>query len=206
MEFVYSTTLTEDSDEVTLAKTNKLVAGLNCYNVNLPMKTKILTVVDTTTLKLTQNALADYVGTIIYTDLEPSKYAEKKQALKDVQCIVKCNGQYIEYILRDETQVTRGAYSSIKSKTQDIKVLLKAFPITYSASKEFLEKVGLKEDCNIVIHTAMQDWIDEGYGYEDIETIRSTIKLNGISYKISEKTLADYIGNNGCYVVFGIKL
>ena len=51
----------------------------------------------------------------------------------------------------------------------------------------------------------MKDWIDKGYNYDDIEILRSTVKLNDNTYQVKEKTLMDYVGNNGIYVVLGLK-
>jgi hypothetical protein len=154
---------------------------------------------------LTKDALANYTGNIIFSDLQPSRYAERCNAMKDAQAVVNSEGTMIEFILRDEDQVTRDDYNSIKNKTQITSVLLKAFPVTYSPSKKFIEKVGLREDNEVIIHTSMKDWIDKGYNYDEIEILRSTIKLNDNTYQVKEKTLADYVGNNGIYVVLGLK-
>jgi len=205
VEYTLSTTLTEDSTTAVLSNTRKLRAGLFAYNSNLPVFTKIDSITDTTDIELTKAALADYAGNIIFTDLVPYRFAQRCNALKDAQSIVNCEGQYIEFILRDEDQVTRDIYNSIKQKTQSENIMIKAFPVTFSPSRQFLEKIGLREDVEVVIHTATQDWIDEGYTYDDIEIMRSTVHLNGNVYQIKEKTLTDYIGNNGIYIVFGLK-
>jgi hypothetical protein len=205
MEYTLSTTLTTGLTTAVLASTRKLREGLFAYNSNLPVFTKIDSITDDTDIELTKEALADYVGNIIFSDLQPSRYAERCNAMKDVQAVVDSEGTLIEFILRDEDQVTRDDYNSIKKKTQMIQVLLKAFPVTYSPSKKFLEKVGLREDNEVIIHTAMKDWLDKGYNYDDIEILRSTVKLNDNTYQVKEKTLADYVGNNGIYVVLGLK-
>jgi hypothetical protein len=205
MEYTLSTTLTAFSTTAVLTNTRKLREGLFAYNSNLSMFTKIDSITDSTDIELTKAALADFSGNIIYSDLSPTRYAERCGSLKDVQQIVNCEGTMIEYTLRDEDQITRGSYNSVKKKTQNIQVLLKAFPVNYSPSRKLLEKVGLREDNEVIIHTAMKDWQDKGYNYDDVEIIRSTVKLNDNTYKVKEKTLADYVGNTGLYIVLGLK-
>lgn len=206
MEYIRSATVTNGSTTVAVI-TNKLIEGMYIYDGNyLPIGTIIDSITDGSNLEMSNNATADGTINLTFSDLPPYKKQEMCEGLHEVQDIVNKEGNLIEFILRDETDITRGSYNSIKNKTQDDRIVLKAFPVKFNASTEYLEKVGLREACQVIIHTATLDWIDKGYGYEDISIIRSTIKMNGVTYKISEKTLSDYMGIHGLYIVFGLKL
>jgi hypothetical protein len=206
MDYILNSILVEASDIATVTSTSRLFVGLNCISNYLPVGTRIKTILTPATIELTNNALDDFTGNIIYTDLSLYQWANKCQALKDIQSIIRCEGQYIQFVLRDESQVTRDDYNSIKSKTQVVDLKLKAFPVMFNANKQYLEKVGLREDCEVIIHTATQDWIDAGYNYDDIDIIRSSVKINGETYKVKEKTQGAYLGNMGCTIILGLKL
>lgn len=205
MEYTRSSVIADGSNIVGV-NTGRLLVGMYIYGGNyLPVGTTILSITDSTHLVMSNNSEYDATVNLTFSDLPSYKRLEMWQALHNVQEIVNNEGNFFEYILRDETDITRDDFNSIKSKDQTGRIILKAFPIKYSPSKEDLEKVGLIEDCDILIHTSTQDWIDKGYIYDDIEIIRSTIKFNGVTCKIKEKTLASYIGINGCYIVFSLK-
>jgi hypothetical protein len=67
-----------------------------------------------------------------------------------------------------------------------------------------MEKAGIKENVDVQIYTAMQDWIDAGLNYEDIEVIRGTVELAGCRYQIKAKNQQSQFSDTYLYIVLGL--
>ncbi len=205
MEFIKTATFVLGSNIVTIDDTDEIIAGLNAYSSLLPVGTKVNSIVDGTHLQLSNNALDNGDATLKLFDMIPYKVLERNDALKEVQDIVNAEGVFVHIILRGESNVTQDEYKSVKNKAQLKSVWLKAFPIIDNPSKNEIDKIGLKEDTEIVIYTSMKDWIDKGYSFDDISLEYSTVKYDGATYKIRDKKRLDKIGNQYLYIVLGLK-
>lgn len=205
MEWSKIATFVLGSDTITIDDTDEMFAGLNIYNSTyLPMGTTILSITNSTTLKLTDTALIDGSGTVIITDLVPYKYSERCEILKEIQNIINKEGAFIKINLRGETNLTKDDYNSIKIKN-DTGLYFKAYPIIESPSKEQIEETGLKEDTEIIVYTAMQDWKDKSKTFRDIDLIKSTLIYHEGTWKIRDKKLHSQVGNDYGYIILGLK-
>ena len=126
-------------------------------------------------------------------------------ALNDIKGIVDERGGAIKIILRDEADVTRDKYNSIKKRAQNTVLEFNAYPIDFSPSQRQLEKAGLRESSDVTVWTAMLDWNNNGVTFEDIEfSGKTTVQLNGVTYEVREKNVVSQIGNVYGYLTLGL--
>jgi hypothetical protein len=133
---------------------------------------------------------------------------EKVCALQDIQQICQERGNLVLLNLRKETNIQRDTYGSIKSReTQFDSISFYAWPVQFSPSEKVREKLGIKEKCELSIHTAMQDWIDDGYTLkrlQEIDLLLATIIMNETRYEIKEKVLYSPFQDTFLYVVLAL--
>jgi hypothetical protein len=133
---------------------------------------------------------------------------EKRDALADVQFMVNERGNFVTINLRTETNTVRDQFNSIKSKaTAYDSVIFRAYPVRYNPTAEYVEKVGLREQTQVVIHTAMKDWNDEGFTMaqlKDLDMIRMTCVIADVKYEIKDKALVSQFEDTYLYVVIGL--
>jgi hypothetical protein len=133
---------------------------------------------------------------------------EKSLALQDVQQICQERGNLVSINIRAEGNIQRDNYGSIKSReTQLISLQFYAWPVHFNPSEKVREKTGLKEKCELSIHTSMQDWIDAGYNLkrlQDIDLILATVVMNETRYEIKEKVLYSPFQDSFLYVVLAV--
>jgi len=129
-------------------------------------------------------------------------------ALQDAWEIINQYGEDIIVYDREETNVTRDKYSSIKYRatTSTLRYAMKAYPIIFTPSREQIEKAGLREECQCIITTATKSWIDISKTFEDIDMIRDTIILRSNKYLIKEKSNVNQYANTFLYINFGLNL
>jgi len=205
MEYTRSAVFTLGSPTLTV-DTNRMAAGLFLYKSDyIPICTTVLTIDDVDELTMSDNALLDGTVNVLFSDVPPYKLQETCEARKEVQWIVNNEGSLIHIVLRDETNVTRDDYNSIKRKAQSKSFWVKAYPIIENPSKNELDETGLKEDCQVSVKTAYQDWIDAGYDLNDIILNRSTVKHNAETYKIVDRNNLTRFGNSYLYIVLGLR-
>ncbi len=143
---------------------------------------------------------------------DPGVHFEYQSALYDQQMTTHEYGQPIIIHIRYEGDVTRDAYSSIKSRPTDSHTLSwRASTIDYQPTERRMEKAGLRERADAIIYTAMQDWIDAGIAFDDIEIKRMYIEIaaipgevNGTTYEVKEKARAVPFGNGYLCISFGL--
>lgn len=133
---------------------------------------------------------------------------DRQAALVDVRQIVTERGKAVTIHLRGEENVSRDKLGSIKSRTTERKQLnFYAFPIRFNVTEKYMEKVGLREKTQVIIHTAMQDWLDQGYSMnqlKDLDMIRMTVVIDSVKYEIKDKSLYIQLGDSFLYVVLGL--
>jgi hypothetical protein len=144
---------------------------------------------------------------------QASVQAEYVNALIDTQALEAEQGQPVQINYRLEGQVTRDSYGSIIARAAGSIVMVQnAATITYQPVRRELEKAGLREECEILVYVAMQDFIDQGLTFDDLEIKRMTIDVgaipfenNGNRYEVKEKAKAVSFGNGYLYITFGLK-
>lgn len=202
MDYTYSTTIVNGSTTGIVTDTRKLYSGLYVYGTGMPICNLIESVTNSTTFVLTEPAIQSGTFSLNFIDLSPNQYLERCQALTASQEIINEIGSTLEVIVRTESQLTRGGYNSIRTKTQTTQFHVKAYPLVHNPSSLQLEKAGLRQLANVMATTSKKDWSDNGYDFDDIDLIRMTVKVDGQNYEIKEKTKANQFGST--YLNFNI--
>jgi hypothetical protein len=129
-------------------------------------------------------------------------------ALQDAWEIINQYGEDIIVCDREEANVTRDKYSSIKYRatTSTLRYAMKAYPIIFTPSRRQIEKAGLREECQCIITTATKSWTDISKTFEDIDMIRDTVILRRNKYLIKEKSNVNQYANTFLYINFGLNL
>jgi hypothetical protein len=141
--------------------------------------------------------------------------SEFLQALQDAQAMTAEYGNPVTFNQRKESEVTRDLYNSIASRAVPTGVFpfnVNAATISYNPTSKQLEKVGLREKCDVTIKCAVQDFMDIGVAFDDLETIRTTVVIqpvipgesSGATYEVREKSRTGAYANGYLYYAFGL--
>jgi len=131
---------------------------------------------------------------------------EALDAMLDAQDITNEYGTAIKIYLRGETDVTRDKYNSIKEFDTAPDGLIETYaePFTYSPTRNQMEKAGIHEQIDVLAYIATQDFVDAGYTYFDIDTVRSTVEGDGMTFAIKDKNQVSDYGVESIYIVLGL--
>lgn len=132
---------------------------------------------------------------------------ERLHALLDVQEIVHEYGQDMRIYMRGEADVDRDSYNSIKRKNyeDETKIFnLKAWPLDDKPSEQYLLKLGWTERVDLVAKTAMKDWMDAGWNYNDLDMNKATVVVDGAEWTIKYKATENRHNNTYLYIVLGL--
>ena len=142
-----------------------------------------------------------FVGVIVLVGV----YQEMIDAITDIKSVIDERGNLIQIILRGEQNISRDAYNSIKSKSNiDTKYFFRSYPIEFNPNTKKLWAAGLREECDVLIYTAMKDWIDIGLGFSDIILNGNhSVVIEGENYEIKEKALVSQFADTYLYISLG---
>lgn len=131
---------------------------------------------------------------------------EQVHALADVQNTVNEYGGDVRIVLSKETELSRDSYNSIKKRVTGEPIVLnvKAWPIVDNPTTQQMEKVGLRERCEMMLGTAMKDWMDAEVDPDRIDMTRLTMYVSGNQYRVKEKTFTSNFAGVYLYVNFGL--
>jgi hypothetical protein len=187
-----------------LKRTDDLTAGLFIYGNNVPVETKIQSIDSATQITMDKNASGSGAISLDFNPGHVGVYHERNCALEDARFQIDERGELIQIIERNEVNVSRDRYNSVKKRSQTTKYSFKTYPIDFNPNERALEKAGLREEVDVVIYTAMKDWSDNGIDFKDIEPTKMTIKLRGENYEIKQKGLASQFSDTFLWITFGI--
>ena len=133
---------------------------------------------------------------------------EKKTALLDAKWVIDERGDTIEFYERTEDEVTRDKYNSIKRKNMILPATktMNAFPIQFNPIDKDMLKAGIRERVDVIIYTAMQDWMDIDIDPRKIDMSRSSVVLREETYKIKDKGLVNHFSDTFLNVTLGLVL
>jgi hypothetical protein len=136
-------------------------------------------------------------------------------AMNDFLCETLCIAQeqckeigtILQFVLRIEDDVDRDDYESIKAyqdaTTRTFSIC--AMDVLYQPNQHRLERAGLYEEAEVAIKTPTKCWLDAGVDFRDIDIKRTTVEINGETYKIREKNREQVIvGTVPMFYVFGL--
>ena len=132
---------------------------------------------------------------------------EFKLASCDVKQNIDQYGAPVLIRFNQETTIDRDRYGSIKNrKTNTNKMSINALPITFSPTDKQKSNAGIRENTDVIIWTAMLDWMNNEYTIKDLNSIKADVIINDETYEITDKSLKDQFGLNFLYVVLGLNL
>lgn len=126
------------------------------------------------------------------------------QALADVKQVIDEWGSAVIIQLRQEPEVTRDKYNSLKKRGTPASIPCNAYPVEYNPNEYQIEKAGLRENVEVIIYTAFCDYTNNSVGFDDIEMKRSTVILAGQRYEIRDKRRFGQIQDTWLYIVLGL--
>ena len=212
MLIVRSGIFTAASATVTgLSRSSDLTPGLFLYGAEIPVNTSIQSLpAGDASLIMTNQAIGGAGTTpesIEITNAQPGVYLERKYALTDAKFVIDERGDVVEIFLRKEADVARDSYNSIASRntTSAFHVFMRAFPVQTNPSDKQLEKAGIRERADVIVYTAMQDWINAGKGFNDIDMSgRLTVIMQGETYELKTKGLVGQMNDTFLYLTMGL--
>jgi hypothetical protein len=128
-------------------------------------------------------------------------------SLCEVQALCLEIGTLGSFVLRNEDDISRDDYNSIKAyqeaatKTYDIGVC----NIVYSPNQHQLERAGLYEQSEVMIKTPTKCWLDQGISFKDIDIKRMSVSFGDEVFKLKEKGRDQVVvGTTPLYYSFGL--
>ena len=126
---------------------------------------------------------------------------ERDHALRDAQDVVLLYGEEMILRVRDESEVNRDQYSSIKSrKNPSEDLVVKVYPVTFNPNMHQIEKAGLRENVDAIAYVPMKTLSTAKIDFEQLDLIRSSVILRGNKYWIKDKVLSSQFLDTFLYV------
>ncbi len=126
----------------------------------------------------------------------------------DVKSVIDERGMTIKIDILDEQEVKRDKFNSIKKREVGSRELsIKAFPVVFSPTDKEKSDSGIRENTQVIIWTAMKDWIDNDIDPNilvSLDAIRTKITIMNVDYEIRDKNMVDQFGDNYLYVTLGL--
>lgn len=134
---------------------------------------------------------------------------EQEQALYDARNVIRELGLPVLIRLHEEQKITRDKFNSIKKRNiiQTPGITFYAFPVVFNPTIKQLDDAGIKEQTQVLIKTAVQDWIDNGFTVntlKNINSIRATVIISDAKYEIRDKNLDSQYGDTFLYIHLGL--
>jgi|GEM_PF-6736949 len=189
-----------------LKKTIDLAPKMFVYACGgIAIDTLINTVDSSSQITVSRNAIITGSQVLKFTNANVGVYQEMNDALYDAKSIIDERGTVIQFIYRHEQNVERDDYNSIKKKSNiDTKYFFRAYPVEFRPNEKRLEKAGLREECDVLVWTAMKDWMDIGLNFSDIIlNLNHSIILEGETYEIRDKALVSQFADTFLYITLG---
>lgn len=125
-------------------------------------------------------------------------------ALIDVQCQVNEVGNEIRFEPLQESDYTRDSLRSFAKNDDVTGFLVYSYPTDFTPNEKSIERAGLREDVDIILHTSKKSWDDQNITYDDLDILRYKALINGQQYKVVDKNLYGQLGNNYLYYIIGL--
>lgn len=199
--------LTDNSDVVTTTKTSDIITGSYIYASNLPVSVKVLSITDDVSFIMDKKALCPVIPytasvTAIITELKTWVYLEKLHMLEDVKNMVDEIGMLVEFIIRDETDISRDDYNGIKYRAQTHRYLFKAYPVLPSTEHNQQNVGGFREQHTYNMSVPAKNFLDNSIAPDDIDIKRTTVKIQGATFELTGKGIDSPLGNQFGYYTF----
>jgi hypothetical protein len=137
-------------------------------------------------------------------------------ALSDVEEQASIMGTPITYIYRKEGNVARDSLGTIKQRSLETPYQFNALPVERYPDYKKLERAGLREGVEAIVYLPMATFFEYGLIRQDVnklgsdfsalETVRSTVVLDGSEWKIADKGLFGRLSWVPLYVTLGLRI
>ncbi len=134
----------------------------------------------------------------------PGVECEANDALKDVSEVMCEYGQLCTFEIRQEPDVERDRYRSIKTRKVARTLALRCHPVEYSPSQDTLERAGLHHGIRVMVWTAMYDWNQNSIEFNEIDEKRTTVDVDGDRYEVADLNRVGHYRGHYLYIVFGL--
>ena len=209
-------TLVAGSNSITLNRTSDLTPGLFLYGTGIPVETKVASISTEEIILSDKNSTMSASNLLEITTANVGTKHERDCILQDIKDEVDERGDHVYIDLRDEEDLTKDRYRNnvLKSQLRAGRLFLRAYPVEFRPSIYRLEKAGLRQETDCVIWTSMQDWIQAGIDFDNIEmrenpieeikNQRFSVKLQGSTWAIKEKALVLQVNDTFAYITLGL--
>ena len=122
----------------------------------------------------------------------------------DAKQVMEEYGMPIRVRVRDESEVVRDRYQTIKRFDSITPYDFKAYPVDFSPNRYRLQAAGLFEEVEVLIYTSMWDWLNIGFTFSQVDIERTSVYMMDNMYNIREKGLASQFAESYLYVTLGL--
>jgi hypothetical protein len=137
-------------------------------------------------------------------------------ALADIAEQAAIMGTPLTYIYRTENDVARDTLKTVKQRFPETPYQFNAFPVERRPDDKKLSRAGLRESADALVYLPMatffeyglirQDQQKLGFDFAALETVRSTVILDGSEWKIADKGLSGRMSWVPLYVTLGLRI
>lgn len=131
---------------------------------------------------------------------------EFADALCDLQGVDHEYGSSVLIYLRGEEAVTRDKYNSIKigdTVAPADPITVYANPIRFSPTDKELLKAGIREKVDVLLTISRKDFDDVSVTFNDIDTIRSEVVIDGTTWAVRQKNQTGQYGSGYLNITLG---
>lgn len=115
-------------------------------------------------------------------------------------------GQGVVFHVRAEGDVTRDTYNSIVARAAATQFTIYCYPILPAPTERELVRAGIKFMCDVLLYAPKLAFDNAGLTWQQLDTIRSTIVVDGQTYRIKEKARNSQFAGDWLYITFGLAL
>jgi hypothetical protein len=130
---------------------------------------------------------------------------ERDDAKTDALDTCQERGVTATFRLRDEAQVSRDRYGSIKGDSSSQLVEVPVYPLEMQPDRNRLQRAGLFQAAQAIAWTPSKAWEDAGVAWGDIDLRRATVEVAGQAWSLTEKGRASQFADSFLYWTFGLE-
>lgn len=185
-----------------ISSTKTLWVGSFVYAAGLDVSTKVVSIDDANTVTIDKDALADGTNiSIDFTNSNVGVWQEKFCAMKDAQDVVAERGEHLQFLLLTESTAIRDRYGTIVGGGPII-INMNGFPVRPDPRDRERTSGGEREESQIEILTATNDWLALGYTFEDLNPEKMTCRFRGEKYEQITAQQRSHFGDDFLNIAF----
>jgi hypothetical protein len=124
--------------------------------------------------------------------------------MQDSLDIVNERGEYAQFVLNEESTISRDMYGSRTRNENELRFNVNCFPVDPNEQNRLYSQSGLREEVDVIIVTAKQFWINESIEDRRIIPEKTIVKYRGETYEIRYKKNVSHFADDYLYIEFGL--